>query len=188
MRVGIWVFCLVFQTHWHECGTNLQFFHIHLSPITCYRLQKDQWQRLQIVHSPPFPRTSPSSLRTSWHLPRTLAAALKSAQAWRSSPCAAGPATSPAPVKRSRPPARWFKKKTHFLFWELKSQVTSLASLPGQYGSGAYGQHQHRDKYPAKKRIHSYSKFIFAFTSPHQLGSISPYPKLPRTCLQAGLK
>ena len=80
-----------------------------------------------------------------------------------------------------------FKKKTHFLFWELKSQVTSLASLPGQYGSGAYGQHQHRDKYPAKKRIHSYSKFIFAFTS-HQLGSISPYPKLPRTCLQAGLK
>jgi len=35
--------------------------------------------------------------------------------------------------------------------------VTSLASLPGQYGSGAYGQHQHRDKYPAKKRIHSYT-------------------------------
>jgi hypothetical protein len=36
--------------------------------------------------------------------------------------------------------------------------VTSLASLPGQYGSGSYGgQHQHRDKYPAKKRVHSYT-------------------------------
>merc|ERR1719432_543294 len=36
--------------------------------------------------------------------------------------------------------------------------VTSLASLPGQDGSGSYGgQHQHRDKYPAKKRVHSYT-------------------------------
>ena len=43
---------------------------------------------------------------------------------------------------------------------EEKFQVTSLASLPGQYGSGSYGQHQHRDKYPAKKRVHSYSKSI----------------------------
>ena len=41
--------------------------------------------------------------------------------------------------------------------------VTSLASLPGQYGSGGYpggysggySQHQHRDKYPAKRRLHS---------------------------------
>lgn len=36
--------------------------------------------------------------------------------------------------------------------------VTSLTSLPGQYGSGSYGgQHHHRDKYPAKKRVHSYA-------------------------------
>ena len=38
-------------------------------------------------------------------------------------------------------------------------QVTSLASLPGQYGNGTYsGQHQHRDKYPAKKRVHAYGE------------------------------
>jgi hypothetical protein len=37
--------------------------------------------------------------------------------------------------------------------------VTSLASLPGQYGSGTYGQHQHRDKYPGKKRLHSHPPF-----------------------------
>ena len=73
---------------------------------------------LQIVPSLLSLRTSPSSLRTSWHLPRTLAAALKSAQAWRSSPCAAGPATSPAPVKRSRPPARWFSKKKRISCFE----------------------------------------------------------------------
>lgn len=35
--------------------------------------------------------------------------------------------------------------------------VTSLSSLPGQYGAGGQynGQHQHRDKYPAKRRLHS---------------------------------
>ena len=68
---------------------------------------KDQWQRLQIVHSPPSPRTNPSSLRTSWHLPRTLGAARRSAQAWRSSRCATERATSPVPANlRSRLPAR----------------------------------------------------------------------------------
>ena len=71
--------------------------------------------------------------------------------------------------------------------------VTSLASLPGQYGGygqreagfgqkdsgygrakegmeagygrgkegmeAGYGQHQHRDKYPGKRRLHSYSEY-----------------------------
>ena len=42
---------------------------------------------------------------------------------------------------------------------KLILQVTSLASLPGQYGNGTYsGQHQHRDKYPAKKRVHAYGE------------------------------
>ena len=63
------------QTLWHNCATNLHFwisipYQPGMVPVT-----KDQWQHLQIVHSPRSRRTSPSSSRTSSHLPRTLLAA-----------------------------------------------------------------------------------------------------------------
>lgn len=49
---------------------------------------------------------------------------------------------------------------------EVPTGTTGLASLPGQYGGdGLSGQHQHRDKYPAKRRLHS-SPFAGSPTKP----------------------
>lgn len=52
--------------------------------------------------------------------------------------------------------------------------VTSLSSLPGQYGTGSQysGQHHHRDKYPAKRRLHS-SPFASSPTKPMKLAKPS---------------
>ena len=61
---------------------------------------------------------------------------------------------------------------------KLILQVTSLASLPGQYGNGTYsGQHQHRDKYPAKKRVHAYGESNSLLEAPLVPCVCEKYPK-----------
>lgn len=68
--------------------------------------------------------------------------------------------------------------------------VTSLASLPGQYGNGTYsGQHQHRDKYPAKKRVHAYASSpskALKVSKPRSSSAGEPGPSIGNSREQSG--